>query len=201
MTSFAITFDYLCPFARNANEHVVAALRDGADWDVTFTPYSLAQGHVEEDDDAVWDREDPNDASGILALQAGLAVRDHFADRFLDAHLALFAARHDHGRDIKDEQVVRDALAEGGVDPDEVLAIVADGGPLDTLRKEHTFNVDEHDVWGVPTFIGRDRAVFIRFLDRPDGDAAKATRHIERVVDVIDGWPELHEFKQTDLPR
>lgn len=201
MTSFAITFDYLCPFARNANEHVIAALRDGADWDVTFSPYSLAQGHVEEGDPAVWDHEDPNAASGILAFQAGLAVRDHLLERFHDVHLALFAARHDHGRDIKEEDAVRVALTEGGVDPDEVFELIAGGGPLDALRKEHTYNVDEHDVWGVPTFIGRDRAVFIRLLDRPGGDAAKATRHIERILDIIDGWAELHEFKQTDLPR
>ena len=43
---FGITYDYLCPFARNANEHVVAALRGGADWDVTFEPYSLTQNKV-----------------------------------------------------------------------------------------------------------------------------------------------------------
>lgn len=201
MTSFAITFDYLCPFARNANEYVVAALRAGADWDVDFTPYSLAQGHVEDGGEAVWEREDPNRASGILALQAGLAVRDHLTDRFLDVHLALFAARHDHGLDIKDQQVVRDALSGAGVDPDEVFDLMADGDPLETLRKEHTYNVDEHDVWGVPTFIGRERAVFVRLLGRPEGDAAKATRHIERILDIVDGWPELHEFKQTDLPK
>jgi hypothetical protein len=53
---FAITFDYLCPFARNANEHVIAGLRAGADWDVHFLPYSLAQGHVEEDQQDVWVR-------------------------------------------------------------------------------------------------------------------------------------------------
>jgi hypothetical protein len=55
---FGITFDYLCPFARNANEHVTAALRAGADWDVSFVPYSLAQGHVEDGDVDVWDRDD-----------------------------------------------------------------------------------------------------------------------------------------------
>ena len=32
--SFAITWDYRCPYARNANEHVITALEAGADWDV-----------------------------------------------------------------------------------------------------------------------------------------------------------------------
>jgi len=45
MTSlrFALTYDYLCPFARNANEHVVTGLRSGAPWDVTIIPFSLTQ--------------------------------------------------------------------------------------------------------------------------------------------------------------
>ena len=41
-------FDYRCPFARNGHESVVAGLRDGRDWDVTFVPFSLDQVHVEE---------------------------------------------------------------------------------------------------------------------------------------------------------
>lgn len=199
-TAFAITFDYLCPFARNANEHVVAGLRAGADWDVTFTPYSLAQGHVEEGEADVWDAEDPSAVSGILALQVGLAIRDHFPDRFPDAHVALFAARHDHGEDVKDAEVLRRAITGTGVDVDAVFDIVRNGEPLETLRKEHEAAVAEYEVWGVPTFIGGGRGVFVRLLDRPEGDGALATSHIERVLDLLVGFPELHEFKQTDLP-
>ena len=45
---FAVTWDYRCPFARNAHEHVVLGLAAGAPWDVTFLPFSLDQVHVEE---------------------------------------------------------------------------------------------------------------------------------------------------------
>ncbi len=37
---FALTFDYLCPFARIANETVAEAIEDGVDWDVEFRPFS-----------------------------------------------------------------------------------------------------------------------------------------------------------------
>lgn len=47
MTSFAVTWDYRCPFARNAHEHVLAGLAGGADWNVRFVPFSLGQVHVE----------------------------------------------------------------------------------------------------------------------------------------------------------
>ena len=46
----SVTFDYRCPFARNANEAVVAALRSDALADVEwrFVPFSLDQSHLEE---------------------------------------------------------------------------------------------------------------------------------------------------------
>jgi hypothetical protein len=199
-TSFAITFDYLCPFARNANEHVVVGLRDGADWQVRFVPYSLAQGHTEEGEPAVWDREHPEREPGVLALQVGLAVRDQVPDRFLEVHLGLFSARHDRGLDLKDRAVLQEVLADAGVDPGPVFAAVDGGEPLRTLRDEHERAVAEHHVWGVPTFITERRAVFVRLMDRPEGDAALARERVEHVVALVDSPIAVHEFKQTDLP-
>jgi hypothetical protein len=198
--SFGLTFDYLCPFARNAHEHVVTALRDGADWDVRFVPYSLAQGHLDEGEAAYWDREDPNEGSGILAFQVGLAARDHLPERFLDVHLALFATRHDQGDDIKDEGVLRHMLDGLGIDADEIMGIVADRRPLKVLAEEHTAAVENHTVWGVPTFISGGRAIFVRLMDRPN-DAEHARATIGQVVDLVEGAPMLNEFKQTEIPR
>jgi hypothetical protein len=198
---FAITFDYLCPFARNANEHVVAALQGGADWDVTFTPYSLAQGHVPEGEPDVWVRDEPYAESGILALAVGLVVRDQHPDRWLAVHRGLFAARHDAGEDLKDPAALGRVLRDAGVDADAVLDEAYAPATLKQLQEEHDAGVRDHEVWGVPTFIAGDRAVFVRLMDRPDGDVVHATRSIERVLDLVEGFPTLHEFKQTDLPR
>lgn len=197
---FGLTYDYLCPFARNAHEHVVTALRAGADWDVEFVPFSLVQVHVEEGQASVWDRPEPNRESGILAFQVGLAVRDRFPDRFLDVHEALFAARHDEGRDLKDPDVLRDVVARCGLDPDEVFALVEDHTPLKVLQEEHEAAARDYGVWGVPTFIAGGRGVFVRLLDRPGGDPELARRRIEQVVDLVENAPMLHEFKQADLP-
>jgi hypothetical protein len=197
---FGITFDYLCPFARNANEHVTAALRAGADWDVSFVPYSLAQGHVEDGDVDVWDRDDPLTVSGILALQAGLTVRDGYPEAFLDVHDGLFAARHDHGLDIKDPDVLADVLRTAGLDATAVLDEARSEQVAKQLRAEHEAAVDDHGVWGVPTFLAGDRAVFVRLLDRPESDGELGRRRIEHVVDLVEGEPMLHEFKQVDLP-
>jgi hypothetical protein len=199
--TFAVTFDYLCPFARNAHEHVVTAVKAGADWEVGFLPFSLKQGHPADQKPDIWDRDDAVEQSGIRALLAGIVVRDEFPDRFPDVHLALFAARHDHGADIRDEDVVRDAVSRGGADADAVLGRVASGEPLQTLRKQHEAAIEEHGVFGVPTFVAADDAVFVRFMHRPDGDAGVATATVERTLDLLTGWPELNEFKHTRIPR
>lgn len=197
---FAVTFDYLCPFARNAHEHVLAGLRAGAGWEVAFRPYSLAQGHVEEGATSVWDGENPLARPGVLALAAGVAVRDHLPDRFPAAHEALFAARHDRGEDIKDPEVVRGALDRAGLDGEDVLRTIGEQDVLSQLRKEHEACVNEDEVWGVPTFIGSDRAAFVRLLDRPTDDPHPSVGAIEQVIGLLELQTNLHEFKQTDLP-
>jgi len=198
-TSFAVSWDYRCPFARNAHEHLIAGLKGGADWDVTFVPFSLNQVHVREGEPDVWD--DDTKAAALLAMEVGIVVRDRFPDQFLDVHLALFTARHEEGRDIREESVVREILAEQGVDADAVFAEIADGWPSKTFRAEHEAAAADHKVWGVPTFIKDDQSVFVRLMHRPahDGDLARKT--IDRVVDLVGGFPELNEFKHTSIAR
>ncbi|MGZ4706772.1 MAG: DsbA family protein [Acidimicrobiales bacterium] len=198
-TSFSVTWDYRCPFARIAHEHVVEGLLDGADWNVTFVPFSLGQVHVEEGQPDIW--ETPELDTGLLALQAGVVVRDSHPDRFLQVHRGLFAARHVDGAQLREPEVVRGVLTESGADADAVFAEIATGAPLETIRKEHEASVANHEVWGVPTFIAGDTASFVRLMATPYGDAAVARRTIERIVDLLTGWPELNEFKHTSLSR
>ena len=199
MRRFAITHDYLCPFARNGAEVVVRALEAGAPYEVDFRAFSLSQVHLEEGDPAVWQPgQEPR--SGVLALRWGLAVRDELPERFPAIHLALFAARHDHGQDLNDSEVLRAATAAAGLDPDEVEKLVATGRSASALAADHTWAVDDHRVFGVPTFVTDRRAVFARLMQRPDApETARAT--LERVLALVDDWPELNEFKTTTIPR
>ena len=197
--AFAVTYDYRCPFARNIHEHLAVALRAGAPWDVTFAPFSLSQVHVEEGGVPVWD--DPEKAPHLLAVEAGLVVRDRFPEHFLDAHVALFAARHDEGRDLREESVVRDILTDAGVDADTVVAEVAKGWPRDEFRRAHEEAVATHHVFGVPTFVLGHNAVFVRVMTRPGDDAELARRTIDSVLALLDQHPELNEFKHTTIAR
>ena len=49
-------------------------------------------------------------------------------------------------------------------------------------------------MFGVPTFVVGDRAVFVRLMDRKNPD------DIDRVLDLLD-WTDLNEFKHTSVPR
>jgi hypothetical protein len=199
--SFAVTWDYRCPFARNAHEHLLTGLANGAEWDVRFLPFSLGQAHVEEGGVSVWDN--PDQDTGIVALQAGVWVRDNAPEAFPAVHRALFAARHDEGLQLKDRDVVANVLSTHGVDAVEVFAAIDDGSVLKTVQTEHEGFVESHNVWGVPTFISGDQAVFVRYMNRSkDGaDPDGAIRTIERTIDLVEGWTDLNEFKHTSIPR
>jgi hypothetical protein len=196
--SFAVTWDYRCPFARNGHEHILDGLEAGAEWDVTFVPYFLNQGMGSEGQDT-WD--DPAHQADLLALAAGVVVRDRDPEHFLAVHRSLFTARHDEAGDLRDPAVVRAALTRAGVDADSVLAEVESGWPAKVIRAEHERCVDELDVFGVPTFIVGDDAVFARLMSRPEGDGALARDTVDRVLGLIGEHPELNEFKHTRLSR
>lgn len=196
---FAVTWDYLCPFARNAHEHLVTALEAGAPFDVTFQAFSLMQAHVEEGDEPIWGL--ATKPRGVLALQAGIVVRDLQPEAFWNVHRALFAARHDEGGELADPAVIEGALRKAGVDPAFVFAEIEKGWPLETLRKEHEAGVGNHEIFGVPTFIIGDDAVFVRLMDRPGTDSAKAVHSISSILTLMTAETTLNEFKHTRISR
>jgi hypothetical protein len=196
--SFALTFDYRCPYARIAHDHVVEGLRGGADWKVTFLPFSLGQSHVEPGKPSVW--ENPDQDSGIIAQQLAIAIRDGQPDRFVEAHHALFEHRHSAAGNLRDRKILSEVVAEVGVDVGAAWADVDSGRPLEVFRAEHTGYAASHEVWGVPTFVMDDAAVFVRLLDPARGDQALAISTVERILDAME-WENLNEFKHTSVPR
>ena len=199
MRAFAITWDYRCPFARNANEHVLDGLAAGAAWHVTFVPFSLGQVHVAEGEPPVWDR--PDSDSGLLALQVGTAVRDLQPERFGGVHRDLFALRHDEGRSLQDHRLLHDLLDRHGVDVDAIIAMVEDGRALKMVRDAHEDAVASHGVFGVPTFIAAGQAVFVRLMDRPPDASTTPVQTVEHILDLMEHRVDLNEFKHTTIPR
>ncbi|MCU1346170.1 MAG: putative dithiol-disulfide isomerase involved in polyketide biosynthesis [Acidimicrobiia bacterium] len=188
-----VTFDYLCPFARNAHEALVTYVREGGGQQVRFRPFSLNQVHIPEDEPPVWERTPETWGSGVTGLLYGIAVRDAFPDQFLDFHVGAFALRHDEGGKLKEDELKKVA-EKAGIDSELLSKEVWSGRPLATLAAEHREALSRWNVFGVPTFIQGENAVFIRFMERNN------VEDLRRALELLD-WTRLNEFKHTSIPK
>lgn len=196
---FGINWDYRCPFARNMHEHVVAALVQGADWEVDFIPFSLTQTHVEEGDTSVWD--DPSKTKDLLAVAAGMVVRRQFPSAFYGFHIAMFGARHDLAKDISQWETIAEVLSANGVDPELVSKEIDNGVVLQEFREAHEKSVNEFMAFGVPTFFIGNEAAFVRVMTRPNGDSALAQRTVGYILETLTEHREFNEIKYTTISR
>ena len=198
MTSFDLSFDYRCPFAKNIHLHVITALRAGADFDVNFVPWTLSQGHREEGAPDVWD--DPLYDADLLSMAAGVAVRDQQPDLFLAAHEALFRARHERAIRLVTFDEIDAVLAPLGVDTEMVRRDVESRRPHKEIAASYA-QFSKFEAFGVPTFVINDDATFVRYMTMPSADAQASVRIIESLISLMATEPELNEFKHTRLPR
>ena len=131
-----------------------------------------------------------------------MVVRDHQPDRFLDAHVALFAlATTRAGTSGTRARCARPSPRSTGVDADAVFAAIATGEPLAVdPQRARGRRGEARRVGRAHVHRRATRPCFVRLMDRPAGDGAHATRTIERVLDLLT-WPELNEFKHTSIPR
>ena len=197
MTSFDLSYDYRCPFAKNIHLHVITALRAGADFSVRFVPWTLSQGYQEESEPDVW--ENPARDADLLALAASVSVRDHQPELFLEAHEALFLARHVDGVRLSTLDEVTVVLDKVGVDVHRVHDDLATRRPYGVIGASfHEF--ERYEAFGVPTFVVNGAATFVRYMTAPSDDAKESIRVIESLVTLMELEPELNEFKHTQVP-
>jgi hypothetical protein len=194
---FDLSFDYRCPFAKNIHLHVVTALRAGADLDVNFAPWSLSQGSRADGPD-VWN--DPAYDADLIALAAAISVRDQQSEYFLDAHEALFRARHDRAIRLVTLDEISNVLAPLGIDMAKVAADVASRRPHDVIAASHK-EFDRFEAFGVPTFVVNDDATFVRYMSEPSDDPAESVELITSLLAMMTNRADLNEFKHTQLPR
>jgi 2-hydroxychromene-2-carboxylate isomerase len=195
---FDLSFDYRCPFAKNIHLHVVTALRAGADFDVNFAPWSLSQGSRSDGAPDVWN--DPAYDGDLLALAAGISVRDQQSEYFLDAHEALFRARHDRAIRLVTLDEISNVLAPLGVDMAKVAADVASRRPHEVIAASHK-EFDRFEAFGVPTFVVNGDATFVRYMSEPSDEPAESVELITSLLTMMTSRADLNEFKHTQLPR
>ena len=197
MQLFDVSFDYRCPFAKNLHLHVIEALRAGADFEVNFVPWSLSQGSRGDGPD-VWN--DPAYDGDLLSLAAAVSVRDQQSEYFLDAHEALFRARHERAIRLVTLDEISNVLAPLGVDMAQVAVDVASRRPHEVIAASHK-EFDRFEAFGVPTFVVNDEATFVRYMREPGDDPAQSVELITALLALMTNRGDLNEFKHTQLPR
>lgn len=196
--TFQLSYDYLCPFANIVHQHVLTALGAGADYDVTFVPWTLHQVHRDEGAPDVWD--DPAQDAGLLALAASVSVRDEQPELFLSSHGALFSARHVQSVRLNTIEEVDGVLEPLGVDLGRVHADIASRRPHQVIAESFR-DFERYAAFGVPTFVVGEEATFVRYMVPPSEDAQASIKIVDSLLSLVTGEPELNEFKRTKIPH
>ena len=197
MLPFQLSYDYRCPFAKNIHLHVVTALRAGADFDVTFVPWTMSQGYKADGAPDVWD--DPTRDAELLALAVSTSIRDLQPEHFLDAHEELFRARHERAVRLVTNSEIADVLASTGVDVAQVFDDVESRRPQKVIGESFR-EFDQYEAFGVPTFVVGNDATFVRYMNAPSGDAGASISLIGSLITLMSDQSALNEFKHTQLP-
>jgi predicted DsbA family dithiol-disulfide isomerase len=177
--------------------HVVSALRAGADFDIEFVPWTMSQGYKSDGAPDVWD--DPSRDAELLALAVSTSIRDQQPEFFLDAHEALFQARHERAIRLVSRKEIETALEEVGVDIDLIFDDVSSRRPHKVIG-ESFIDFERYEAFGVPTFVVGDDATFVRYMELPTGDGSASVALIESLVTLMSSQSALNEFKHTQLP-
>ncbi|MGA7834654.1 MAG: hypothetical protein WCA31_05550, partial [Acidimicrobiales bacterium] len=187
--------DYRCPFAKNLHLHVIEALRAGADFDVTFVPWTMSQGYRASGAPDVW--EDPSRDDELLALAVSTSVRDLQPEHFLSVHEALFRARHERAIRLVTGAEIRDALATTTVEFGRIFDDLASRRPHKVIG-ECFREFERYEAFGVPTFVVNEDATFVRYMN-PPRDPAASISLIESLVTLMSDESALNEFKHTKV--
>ena len=197
MTSFDLSYDYRCPFAKNIHLHVLKALNAGADFEVTFVPWTMSQGYKTEGALDVWN--DPEFDGDHLSLAVSVSVRDQQPELFLATHEALLRARHEQANRLVTFDEIDRVLGPLGVGLDQVRADVASRRPHEVIGKSYE-EFSTYEAFGVPTFVVNGDATFVRYMSTPSDDGEASVKIIESLITLMARQPDLNEFKHTRLP-
>jgi DSBA-like thioredoxin domain len=194
--AFQLSYDYRCPFAKNIHLHVVTALRAGADFNVTFVPWTMSQGYRANGAPDVWD--DPARDAEHLALAVSTSIRDLMPERFLDAHEALFRGRHERAIRLVNEQEITQALEGLRLDMKPIFEDVASRRPHKVIGESFR-EFERYEAFGVPTFVVDGDATFVRYMNPPTDDPTASITVIQSLLDLMSNQSALNEFKHTKV--
>jgi predicted DsbA family dithiol-disulfide isomerase len=195
---FELFYDYLCPFVYRISVLLQnVSITGQRPVSIRWRYFSLAQVNSKDDGWTVWDAPDSEAARGRLAFKAAEAARRQH--RFEDFHMPLLHARHRDRLDIDEVAVVERVAVEAGLDLDRFRTDIADPEIVQAIARDHQPAVNDHGVFGTPTFVFPNGAsAYVRLSELLEG--SDAVRVFDRIVSVAGDEPSIIEIKRPNKP-
>ena len=168
---------------------------------ITWKWFQLEQVNSKEGPDwKVWEQPDEHAARSLLAAMGGEAARRQGDEAFERFHLALLTARHGgEGRiPLNEEESIVKIAEEVGLDVGRFREDLRDRSLLDIIGRDHTEAVENHGVFGTPTFVfDNGDAGYLKTFIPPEEDSVA---FFEQFVALTANRPFLGELKRPQPP-
>ena len=141
----------------------------GEDFAIQWKSFSLDQQNSEKGQDfMMWEHPEYLSQS-VPALVAAKAAKNQGEQLFLRFHLATFAAKHDGGKDIANQKVLRDIAKYAGLDLVRFEQDMAREETWKAVGEDHIESKEKYDVFGVPTMVFEEgQVVFVKLASIPE---------------------------------
>ncbi len=147
----------------------------------------------------LWEQDDAYESKGLWALRAGEAARRQGKEIFERFHLALLGAKHWEKKDIADREVLMAVAREVGMDAGKFRQDLFDRSLLAKIGEDYTRGVQEHGIWGTPTFVFNGcQAAYVKL--RPAPPPEEAVGLFEELFHIIHDRPYVIEVKRPRIP-
>ena len=154
----------------------------------------------EDADSKVWDEPDHHNARALLSLMAGEAAKRQGDGAFEKFHLALLTARHgaDERIPLNEDDVLVQVAEDAGLNADQFRKDLNDRELLKIIARDHTEAVDEHGVFGTPTFVFENgNSAYLKSYIPPEEDSVE---FFDNFVSLMRDRPYVGEVKRPQPP-
>ena len=148
--------------------------------DVTWKSFVLDQINSKNGPDwKIWEQDDRYDSRSLLSLHAGESAKLQGRDAFERFHVALLVARHGGRRlSLNDRVALVEVAREVDLDVPRFEQGLDDLNLLDNIARDHKEAVEQHGVFGTPTFLFENgTSAYLKSFVPPEDDSVDFFNH------------------------
>ena len=168
--------------------------------ELNWKPFSLDQVNQKVGEDyKVWSEPEENIPDRVWGLRAGVAAGRQGADALRRFMPLLLEARHEARENLGDMAVLSRVAADAGLDVERFERDVKDRSSLEEVAASHEAAVEQHGVFGTPTFVFEDGTSTFLKLIRPD-TPEQANAAFDHVLGLMEANAYIGEIKRPQPP-